>query len=185
MNRYARWGFALTLLPIAACSTSPAPMPAPMAMAAPAPMPMAAPADSNFVMAAANTDMTEIQAAQQALEKGRSPAVKRFAQMMIDAHTGMSQRLSSIAASKGITVPTTLDAQHQQMVDMLTQTPAGARFDAAYIRSQVMGHQMAVQLVSAYAANGADPDLKAYAQQGLPEIRKHLAMARSLSGRRR
>ena len=184
MTRFARWGFALALLPIAACSSNtPAPM---MASPAPAPMmPAANPADSAFVTAAAQSDLFEQQTSQLALTRARTPAVKSFAQMMIDAHTQSTSRLAGIAQAKGIMLPTALDSDQQPMLDSLNGMPTGATFQRSYLRAQVMGHQKTLAVMQNYAANGTDPDLKAFASDMIPVIQRHLAAARRLSGARR
>lgn len=178
MTRLARWGFALALLPLAACSSNPPPPP----MMSAAPMPMVSEADNAFAMAAANSDMTEIQSSQLALQKARRPAVRQYAQMMIDHHTQSTQRLTTIAQGKGMVLPTALDARHQGMVDQLNPVPAGPRFDREYLRMQVMAHQETLATMQQYAANGADPELKQFAADMAPVVQNHLQMAQRLSG---
>lgn len=182
MTRFARWGFALALLPVAACSSNnPPPM---TAMPASMTMPAVSEADTAFAVAAANSDMTEIQTSQMALQKARRPAVKQYAQMMIDEHQRSTQRLMGIAQGKGMVLPTALDAQHQQMVDQLGPVPAGPRFDREYLRGQVMAHQQTLATMQRYAANGTDPELKAFASDMAPVVANHLQMAQRLSGMR-
>ena len=178
MTHLARWGFALALLPLAACASNPPPAP----MAAAPMMPMVSEADSAFATAAANSDMTEIQTSQLALQKARRPAVKQFAQQMITEHSQSTQRLMTIAQGKGIVLPTALDAQHQQMVDTLNPVPAGAGFDRQYLQGQVMSHQQTLAVMQQYAANGTDPELKAFATEMAPVVQAHLQMAQRLSG---
>lgn len=177
MIRLARWGFALALLPLAACSSNPPPPPM---MSAPAPM--VSEDARTFAVAAANSDMTEIQSSQVALQKARRPAVKQYAQMMIDHHNQSTQRLMGIAQGKSIVLPTALDAEHQQMVDQLNPVPAGPRFDREYLRMQVMAHQQTLATMQQYAANGTDPELKAFAAEMAPVVQNHLQMAQRLSG---
>ena len=58
--------------------------------------------DQNFAMQAAGSDMFEIQSSQLALQKSRNPAIRRFAQQMVEAHTRSRaerrQRLHRIAS---------------------------------------------------------------------------------------
>ena len=183
MNRYARLGFALALLPIAACSSNPPPMAMPVS-AAPQ-MPMANPADSAFVAAAAQSDIFEQQTSQLALTKARTPAVKSYAQMMIDAHTQSTSRLAGIAQMKGIALPTALDSDQQPMLDSLNGMPTGATFQRSYLRAQIDGHQKTLATMQNYAANGTDPELKAFASEMVPVIQRHLTAARRLAGVRR
>ena len=61
---------------------------------------------------------------------------------------------------------------------------SGRTFDAAYAQMQVMAHQEAVGMFTAYAQGGVDPAMRAFAQQVLPSLRMHLTMAQRLTGRR-
>ncbi len=179
MTRYARWLFAAALLPLAACASNPPP---PMAMTPPPPPPLAA-ADQTFVTAAAGSDAGEVQEGQLAATKARNPRVKKFASMMVDAHTKTTQQLMTIAQSKGVTP----DATPPKMAtDQLTALNAArpAAFDRLYTRDQVADHMAAVQAYQAEIANGQDADLKAFATSTLPIIQQHLRMARQLSGMR-
>lgn len=174
MNRYTRWAFALTLLPVAACSSNSPPM-----SAAPAAPPSLATADQTFINAAATSDANEIQQSQLADSKARNPRIKQYAAKMIADHTKTSQQLTTLAQSKGATVtPTPPDPAIQAKLD----ADKGAAFDRDYMRDQVNGHMTAVQAFQDEIANGQDPDLKAFAQQGLPIIQQHLTMARQIGG---
>ena len=179
MTRSARWLFAAALLPLAACASNPPP---PMAVTPPAPPPLAA-ADQTFVNAAAGIDAAEVQEGQLAATKAHNPRVKRFATMMVDAHTKTTQQLMTIAQSKSVTP----DATPPQMaVDQMTALNAArpAAFDRLYTRDQVADHMAAVQAYQAEIANGQDADLKAFATSTLPTLQQHLRMARQLSGMR-
>ncbi len=178
MNRTCRWGLALALLPIAACSTTPPPM----AATPPAPPPLAQ-ADQTFVMNAGQDGMAEVQMAQLALTKARSARVKAYANEMISDHTPANQQLMTLAQQKGVTPPAMVSDMQQQQMTML-QGESGARFDRDYMRSQVAGHEAMVQVVQDELANGQDADLKAYAQTNLPVVQKHLMQARQATGMR-
>ncbi len=179
MHRTIRWGFALALLPIAACSTTP---PAPMASAPPPPPPLAA-QDQTFITTAAQGGMAEVQDAQLALTKARSPRVKAYANEMIADHTPVNQQIMQLAQQKGVTLPTTVNDMQQQQMTML-QGETGARFDRDYMRGQAMDHDMMVKLFQDEATNGQDPDLKMLAQNTLPVLQKHLMQARQATGMR-
>ena len=74
--------------------------------------------------------------------------------------------------------------EQQQMLAELSSTPAGARFDRVYARQQVQAHQMTIGMTQAYASTGPNPALRNYAQQALPVLQQHLAMAERLPGAR-
>ncbi len=74
--------------------------------------------------------------------------------------------------------------EQQAMLDQLRAAPAGAPFDRLYARFQVQGHQKAVAMTQAYAQSGTNPGLRNYANQALPALQHHLAMADRLPGAR-
>jgi len=76
-----------------------------------------------------------------------------------------------------------LDARHATMLNQLASA-SGRAFDALYVQMQVMAHQEAVGMFSAFAQGGTDPAMRAFAQQVLPSLQMHLAMAQRLSGGR-
>jgi putative membrane protein len=176
MNRPLRWAFALALLPIAACSNS---MTAPVVAVPPAPPPLAA-ADQTFVMAAAATDAAEIQAGKLASTKAHNPRIKAFAAKMVTDHTATTDKLTTIAQSKGVTVtPALSDMQQKMEAQLEADKPRG--FDHDYIHGQVMGHMDAVKIFQTEIDSGQDADLKAFATATLPTIKQHLMLAQRLA----
>ncbi|MCQ8277203.1 DUF4142 domain-containing protein [Acetobacteraceae bacterium KSS8] len=174
MNRYARWAFALAVLPVAACAdNTPAPTPAP-----PAPPPLAA-ADASFVTSAAQGGMAEIQEAQLALSMARNPKVKAYANKMVTDHTAADDQLKQIAASKNVTLPADIsDVQMKQENDL--KALKGHAFDREYIADQIADHQEMVTLFQNEATNGTDPELKKFAADTLPTVQQHLTDAQAL-----
>jgi predicted outer membrane protein len=72
-----------------------------------------------------------------------------------------------------------LDPQHASKLNQLAAL-SGRAFDRNYRDMQVQAHQEAVALFASYAANGEEPSMRAFAQQTLPHLRQHLAMAKRL-----
>jgi predicted outer membrane protein len=85
-----------------------------------------------------------------------------------------------MAAAGGVT----LDARHAAMLNQLASVPPGPQFDATYGAMQVQAHQEAVAMFAAYAQGGANPAMRSFAQQALPALQHHLAMASRLPGAR-
>ena len=183
MNRIVRWGFALAVIPLVACTGNNV---TPMAATVPEPAaaaPTVNPVDQTFAMQAAASDQFEIQSSQIALQKSHNRRVRDFAQRMVNAHNQTTQQLSGIASSKGMTMQPALQPEQQKMLADLQAMNGGRAFDRGYLNDQVTGHTAAVTLFQNEIANGQDPQIKAFAQQTLPIIQDHLRMARSLGGR--
>lgn len=138
------------------------------------------PEDRNFIQKAAAGGTAEIDFAKMADQKSRNDGVKRFAQRMIRDHTRIGDQLAAIAASDGITVPATMDAEQQARQAELEKM-SGARFDRAYIRGQVRDHRETIQLFRHEADSSHDQQLKSFASETLPVLRDHLKMADSVA----
>jgi putative membrane protein len=138
-------------------------------------------ADREFVKDAAMAGMAEVEAGRLALQKASSPAVKQFAQKMVDDHTAANAELMKLAQSKGAAPPTELDRAHRKDMEGLEKR-SGEDFDRAYMKMQVSDHQKAVSLFEKQAKNGKDAELRQWAESKLPTLREHLKMARSDAG---
>jgi putative membrane protein len=183
MNRHVGWGAALILLPLAACNTDRS-----NAFNSTVPQPQAAAVttnvqDTKFINAAGPSDQFEIQTSQIALEKSRSPAVRAYAQHMVDEHTKTTQQLTTLAASKGAPLSQGLDPTQDRLLAAMRTAGPGS-FDRTYLNGQVTGHTATVAAYNDEINGGQDADVKAFAQQNLPSVQQHLADARRLVGRR-
>jgi putative membrane protein len=137
-------------------------------------------ADQHFVMDAARGNLAEVELGKLASEKASNPKVKEFAQRMVQDHTKAYDELKTLAQSKNITVPATMDAKHQATHDRLAKLSA-EMFDRAYAREMVMGHRMMLAMVRKESQTGMDAEVKAWATKMLPSVQEHLMMAESLS----
>jgi putative membrane protein len=73
--------------------------------------------------------------------------------------------------------PPPLRPDHQQTYSQL-QSTSGPAFDRMFVDQQVMAHQEALSLHSAYAGSGGDRNLRGAASAAVPIVRHHLDMAR-------
>jgi putative membrane protein len=135
---------------------------------------------ATFVTEAAQGGLTEVAVSKAAEASSQDPKVKRFAAQMVSDHTKANDELASLAKSKGLRVPTSLDAKHQAVVQKLSNQK-GAEFDAAYGRQMKEDHAKTVALFQA-ATQTSDPDLAAFAKKTLPTLEEHKHMAGELPG---
>jgi putative membrane protein len=129
--------------------------------------------DLDFVNAAAQGGMFEVQAGRTAEQKGASPDVQKIGAMMVTDHEKLNADLTKIATGKGVEVPATLDAKHKTMLDNISQKE-GAEFDTTYLATMLKAHKADLAAFQTVAHNAADPDIKAFAQQAVPIIQTHL-----------
>ena len=135
-----------------------------------------------FVTAAAISDMYEVTAGKLALERSSSPAVKEFAQKMIDAHNETTTKLKGIIVSNSIKVapPAHVDNRRQGMLDNLRGASA-AEFDNRYVTQQVAAHKEADILMRGYAKDGDNAAIKTFASDTSKHVKMHLSMAQKLA----
>jgi len=136
--------------------------------------------DQQFIDMAAQTDMLEAHLGQMAASQAGNQAVKEYAQMLVADHTTDYQVLTALAAKDGLTVPTGLDAAHNQMIAPFERLK-GAAFDTRYIHTMVAGHTEAIGVYTKESTDAQNPDVKSYAGATLPTLQKHLDGAKDLS----
>ncbi|MBW4889391.1 DUF4142 domain-containing protein [Mucilaginibacter sp. HMF5004] len=129
--------------------------------------------DAKFATAAANGGMAEVALGKLALTKTSNAAVKDFANMMVTDHGKANEELMAIAKAKNITLPATVDEDHQKKMDDLSKLN-GTEFDKAYVDAMVDGHKKTLDLLNDEAKDGKDTELKAFAAKTAPTVKTHL-----------
>jgi putative membrane protein len=137
--------------------------------------------DHDFIMDAAIGGLMEVELGRVAAQKGTSDAVKQFGQRMVDDHSKANEELMTLASSKGITLPTTLDDKHQKELTKMSAM-SGAEFDRAYSKNMLSDHKKDVSEFEKESTRATDPDLKAFAAKTLPTLQQHLQLAQALPG---
>jgi putative membrane protein len=111
-------------------------------------------ASALFLLAAAQSDMLEIESSKLALTKSDSDKTKQFARKMIKDHTETSNELKALLSGgkAGATAPSGLDKAHEDAVSMFER----------------------------HGKDGDNAGLKAFAGKTLPHLQEHLKMAQEL-----
>ena len=135
----------------------------------------------DYVTKAAMGDMYEIASSKLAVTRATSPALKKFAQSMIDGHKATTKGLKAAIAKSNVTaaLPTVLDAEHQSDLDKLTAAK-GAEFDTLYISQQTVAHMTALTVHQGYAETGENAALKAFAADTAPKVQMHMDMLKAM-----
>ena len=137
-------------------------------------------ADQKFVMDTAKGGMAEVELGKLATEKAASAEVKQFAQRLVDDHTKANDELKTIAQSKNITLPASIDPDQRALHDRLSKL-SGQAFDRAYMQAMIVSHRKGVSAFRAEAMSGKDPEFKAFASKTLPTLEEHMRMAEATS----
>ncbi|MDI3261865.1 MAG: DUF4142 domain-containing protein [Fulvimonas sp.] len=135
--------------------------------------------DTRFLHKAAAGGIAEVELGQQALQQAQSPAVKQFAQQMVDDHSKANRELTELAANKKITVPSEPDASSKALASKLSSLKGDA-YDKAYMAAMVKDHRKDVALFKR-ATQSQDQDIRQFAEKTLPVLEHHLSMAEQVS----
>ncbi|MHC5599919.1 MAG: DUF4142 domain-containing protein [Nostoc sp.] len=167
-----------TTLPVQA-TESPSPTASPTASPTPSGQNKLSSSDRQFIRAAAQDGLAEVQLGQLASQKGASTAVKQFGQRMVQDHTLVNNELKQLATQKGVTLPTSIGSKNQQVQQRLSKA-SGTTFDRQYINVMLQAHKKDISAFQNEAQQGKDSDLKAFAAQALPTLQDHLQHAQSI-----
>lgn len=137
-------------------------------------------ADREFIKKAAIGGASEVELGTLATQRASRPAVRDFGAKMVKDHGAMNAELATLAKSKGVEVPTALDAEHQAVRDRLMSLQ-GSDFDRAYMQEMVKDHTQDVAEFEKASQTASDAELRGWAAAKLPTLREHLALARDIN----
>ena len=135
--------------------------------------------DTKFMKEAAIGGMEEVELGKLAQSKATNADVKKFGQRMVDDHSKANEKLTSLASSKGVQLPTQLDRKAQGDVDKLAKASS---FDREYMDMMVKDHQKDVADFRKQSTSAKDADLKNFASTTLPTLEEHLKLAQATDG---
>lgn len=135
--------------------------------------------DRDFVKRAAVGGMAEVDEGKLAAQHAQSDAVKNFAQQMVTDHSKLNADLQTIATRIGVTPPATPDKEHAAMLQRLGKL-SGPQFDKSYMQDQISEHRKTISLFEKEDKSGQNPELKTFATNALPTLRRHLQMAQDV-----
>lgn len=135
--------------------------------------------DHNFMVEAASGSMMEIELGSYAAANAGSAAVKQFGQMMMTDHTKADSILSVIAQVKNIAIPNVPGEEHQKHIDNLKKKK-GADFDKDYMKMMIDDHEEDIKKFEDASKNSKDEDIRQFATNTLPTLRKHLDAAKKV-----
>jgi putative membrane protein len=134
--------------------------------------------EERFMKEAASGGLMEVELGKIAAEKGSHQRVKEFGKRMQADHSKANAQLKKIASSKGVELPTEPSGEHKSTMDKLTKL-SGAEFDREYMEAMVDDHKEDIEKFQTQADKGKDPELKKFASETLPILKKHLELAQS------
>ena len=102
---------------------------------------------------------------------------------MVKDHGGINDDLKALAAQKGVTLPGSLDAEHQGMVDKMSAL-SGSDFDNAYIAGMIKDHKTDAKAFKAESSATKDTDVKDFVVKTIPIVNEHLKVITAMKKQR-
>ncbi len=136
-------------------------------------------ATSEFLVKAAAGGMMEVDLGSLAQQKATSSDVKDFGSMMVADHSDANSKIKILAAARNVTLPSALSDDHKKMLDDLN-AKKGKDFDKAYIDMMVNDHKEDISEFEKASNDIKDADVKAFVDNTLPVLRKHLDAAQAV-----
>ena len=135
--------------------------------------------DSEFLVAAAESDMMEIEIGKLALSKSKNADVKEFATMMVTDHTKASNETKPFAEKLQVSLPAAITDKGKEKYNELNEK-SGHDFDEKFADIMVNNHEDAVRRMEKAAENAEDPAIRTWAGNMVPTLKGHLEHAKML-----
>lgn len=133
--------------------------------------------DERMLKQLAQAHLSEIALGKLAQDKAQSDEVKSYAKKMVDDHTKAQDELQQLAQSKGVTLPTEPDRQHQSLEKKLSGL-SGDKFDRQYMQHEgTRAHRETHRLLERINAKAEDTELKSHASKVISTVESHQQMA--------
>lgn len=132
--------------------------------------------DAKFIEKAATGGRAEVELGKLAQQKAMREEVKEFATRMVEDHGKANAELEKIASANNVKVPADVDKKTRKEIDKLSRL-VGGDFDRAYMKRMVKDHKEDVEDFRKEARSKQATEARAFAQDTLPTLEEHLAMA--------
>jgi len=142
--------------------------------------PAASMGDARFVLAASRINQAEIMMGRLAAQRGDTQNERNYGEMLVRDHTQANAALRTIAEPLRLHMAARPGRMEEAMYQQLQSAPAG-QFDTMFNQAMIRGHEHAIRLFQMEAAHGQSGGLRAFAQENLPVLERHLQVAQSLS----
>ncbi len=134
--------------------------------------------DQEFMTEAALGGLYEVQAGTLAQQKARTPAIQSYGSMLVQDHGAANAELKTLAARKGVALPTELRADKTKKLEKISNAKD---FEAEFVKEVGLNdHQTDIALFEKASRDAKDPDVKAFAAKTLPTLKAHREHAEGL-----
>lgn len=152
-------------------------MPAPSMAAASSDPALSPLTDDGFVQAVQRSNDSEIAASRYVLKSTKNAAVREFATRMVQDHSTAEVSLQTTSRNAHVALPQR--GRAMVMAPPAFRNATGPSLDYEYFQQQVAAHTDALNVLTAYAANGKNPILRMYANVQVTVVQSHLDLAQN------
>jgi putative membrane protein len=138
------------------------------------------PLDKDFLIKVATCNNAGIQISGLVNKRSESSPVKDFATMIVKDHKASGDQLTELLKGRKLAIAAGFDKETKDEVKRLGKLK-GNEFDQAYLQCMMKGHKEAIAIFENQAKNGQEEDIRTYAKESLPHLRKHLSKAEELA----
>jgi putative membrane protein len=135
--------------------------------------------DADFVVVAFNAGLTEIEVGNIAQKNALDQEVKDLGKSTVDDFSAMNTRLKELSTKKNITIPAVVGKKSNKEIKEISER-TGNIFDRAYTELMIKEHVKEIKTFEEAEKKASDPDIKAFASETLPMLRKQLAVVEEL-----
>ena len=115
--------------------------------------------DKSFLKDSTQDNLAEIKMAEMTVRTTKNPAIKAFAEQMIQDHNALLAGAKPVALKAGVTPPTTTSAKAEAEYIKL-KALTGETYDKSYVKTMVADHHEDLDKVKQENASTANPDMK-------------------------
>lgn len=133
----------------------------------------------DFMITAAEAGLTEVKLSELALERSKSPKVKKFAQMMLKEHNDSNAELMKIAKDANVTLPAQLCMECEAKYNALAKND-NAAFDSVYTQLMIKDHKALLEKFVFQTTSGSNGNIKKWASEKVPVLQRSLNAAMAL-----
>jgi putative membrane protein len=138
------------------------------------------PLDKDFLVKVASCNNAEIEVSKLADRRSKSTDVKEFATMLEKDHKAAYDKLGNLIKNRKVGVAAGLEKETRDEIKRLSKLE-GNEFDRAFLDHTIREHRKAISIFEYQAKNGQEGDIRDYAKELLPDLRKHLKKAEQLA----
>lgn len=135
--------------------------------------------DADFVVQAFNSGLTEVDAGNIAKENALDQGAKDLGKAAVDDFSKMNENIKILSAKKNITLPADEGEKSKKEVEKISEK-TGNIFDRAYVEMMIENHVKEIRHFEEAEKEASDPDIKSFASETLPMLRKQLASSEEL-----